>query len=121
MTDTAMGLLREAVKVIDSLDAIIAGEISNDWADFFGKDWEDMYDIKSRITALLDSGGWVKVDDGLPEKNTTVQVHCGWVDVATYEPKHKRIKSHAWYQEPAGINPNLTVTHWQPLPPLPKG
>ena len=46
-------LLREAKGVIESLDAIISGEISREWADHFGKDYEDMATCISRITAAL--------------------------------------------------------------------
>lgn len=53
-------LLAEAKGVIEGLDAIISGEVSKEWADFFGKDYEDMSACLSRITAALaekDGGG----------------------------------------------------------------
>lgn len=61
-TDDARGLLREAKGVIESLDAIINGEISREWADHFGKDWEDMTACLSRITALLAAPAPVPVE-----------------------------------------------------------
>lgn len=52
-TDGAEVLLREARNVITALDAIIKGEISRDWSEHFGKDWNDMGECIAKIDAHL--------------------------------------------------------------------
>lgn len=99
MTDTAMGLLREAKDTLASIGTPQHYE------------YRRIADLMERITALLDSGGWVKVGDGLPEAGVSVLV-C--------EPGYPVMKTcHDGYEF---LLPHKDkVTHWQPLPPLPKG
>lgn len=76
---------------------------------------------------LLDSGvtvqEWVSVDDRLPEENhdgsvNAVLVTDGFVQHMAYFARGEwrfaesgEIKEHMWY----------SITHWMPLPQLPKG
>lgn len=77
--------------------------------------------LLARIDALLKSGGWISVEDRLPEKNTECLVFSGWIATAVYEPLEKRRgKQHDWFSEPLGLNPYFGITHWQSLPPLPQ-
>ena len=102
MTDTAMGLLRESFKYVEN------ALLTQAWNK---EGHAEAYDLRARITALLDSGGWVKVGDGLPEAGVSVLV-C--------EPGYPVMKTcHDGYEF---LLPHKDkVTHWQPLPPLPKG
>ncbi len=86
-----------------------------------GGAYANLKPLQDMLASIEKSGGWISVEERLPEKNTTCLVFCGWVDVATYEPKmkHPKRKNYSWFVEPAGINPNLNVIYWQPLPPLP--
>ena len=73
------------------------------------------------LSALRGMQEWIPVVERLPERDTDVLVFAGWIDVATFEPKNKRIASQQWFSEPAGINPFFSITHWSALPKPPGG
>lgn len=103
-------LLAEAKGVIEGLDAIISREVSKEWADFFGKDYEDMSACLSRITAAL------------AEKDKGVKI---WIGYAQEMPNGK-----LHFIEHVGLRSEIHDTgrptyhvyrDEKPLPPLPKG
>ena len=112
-TDNALALLAEALESLQ-------GGLED------GGDLETEYskhdrELCKRITALLDSGGWISVKDRLPEKmGSYLVVLCGGPhdlipDIAYFYPDWE---PNSKWATPRGC---ATVTHWQPLPPLPKG
>ncbi len=64
---------------------------------------------------------WIEAKDELPKPHETVIVYMGGnckgsIDIK-YLPEHKRGHHFGWY--PGGLELE-NVTHWMPLPPIPK-
>jgi len=100
-TDTALALLAEAEDAICILsDSIRDRTVSEYYSN-----------LRDRITALLDSGRWISVKDGLPLVGMSVLVS---------EPNRPVEKT--CHDGRDWVLPHKSkVTHWMPLPPLPKG
>ncbi len=115
-TDTAPALLAEALPYV-STSAMMAA-------------WDDkteqrkcVSDLRDRITALLDSGGWMPIETA-PKDGASILVHCGGdLQAVCYWSTSLWVsKGGAWiYEECRSDTVELEPTHWQPLPPLPKG
>lgn len=86
--DELRALLAEAKGVIEGLDAIISGEISKEWADFFGKDYEDMSACLSRITAALAEKGSGKT---LKDERDALQDRLNRMEALLREPDDEMI------------------------------
>lgn len=70
--------------------------------------------MQRMIDACPTVGGWISVEDRLPEEGQSVLVHYvdGWMPVA-------HLLNGKWYQS-GGETSWLSVTHWMPLPEPPK-
>lgn len=68
-------------------------------------------ELINRIDKHLDTGGWIPVAERLPEMGEQVMVAV----------KDFGIGTDCYGDSPTWENFGDDVTHWQPLPPLPKG
>lgn len=74
----------------------------------------DFYPEKRKAATQPKYGEWISVSDRLPEEKQSVLVHYvdGWMPIAF-------LLDGKWYQS-GGETSWLIVTHWMPLPELPK-
>ena len=92
-------------------------------------------ELAARITAMLDSGGWVKVEDRLPPDpgpHDLVIYMQRYLVATTGGPTARTdgrllfpvVIANFFGKKYAAVHGGwdvAEVTHWQPLPPLPKG
>ena len=82
-------------------------------------------DLHNRITAHLQSGGWISVEERLPDKESLLLTSSKVCIIGDwYQNDWRTCRSH-WEK----VNGKLKlvsgfgkgeITHWQPLPPLPE-
>lgn len=78
--------------------------------------------------AMLDSGGWISVKDGLPTQPKAHEHSYSEVEVVFNRNGEREVKRgyyipsmNEWRLTGSPSSWNDCITHWQPLPPLPKG
>jgi len=107
-TDTALALLAEAEDAICILSDSIRDETVSEYYS----------NLRDRITALLDSGGWMPIETAPKDGKGILICRTGFDCVVSarwsthYDQWSTGSGPMAFFAEP---------THWQPLPPLPKG
>lgn len=89
---------------------------------YSGTNWdsEDIIEWLDESPAFAD--GWVRVEDGLPDKAKPVLLYTGyWTGVGYYMFNYElEIDDEPKWSEETGEYIGATVTHWMPLPQPPK-
>ena len=106
-TDTALALLAEARKFMDHYWACNRSRFGFHEKCGCGRD-----ELLNRITALLDSGGWMPIETA-PDDTREVEVTDG-----VNRCYGNCVKGHLWNYNDRDMH---IATHWRDLPPLPKG
>lgn len=90
--------------------------------------WQDGQDLMDRINALPTVSPWHRVEDGLPDKTTTVLVWVGvnYDGMGMYPEMRTAlwhtVSKHFFVHHDESIRGPIigNVTHWMPLPEPPK-
>ena len=124
MTDTAMGLLREALLQVGSPS--VCGNSHGTEVELYAC---SICGLTARITTLLDSGGWLPIETAPKDRKIPVLITGGtfhWEGSRSSESapmNHREIAHYNGdvYDDGGEAFYWYRPTHWQPLPPLPKG
>lgn len=90
----------------------------------FGDDVQYEKDLLELIDAEIKrnkSGKWISIKDRLPDDNTDVLIFTKFDDETRHDTPYVRqakYKEKCWYD--VDVNTASGITHWMPLPELPK-
>jgi len=110
-TDTALALLAEQVALLKECRDALQCHARQETKSLR----ERMVVQRNRITALLDSGGWLPIETA-PKNHLPILVYGPYGQLVAFKDI-----TWAWWPVPASEKLDYTPTHWQPLSPLPKG